>query len=139
MFFDCFKIFKTVALLLLIGMVDVHAQKKLEYEGGEYDLVSRRLKGGVPSASVIIESAVPLSYTTNMENIESGDMRRGMANGIHSDTLYFFLTTATGKTRSIIITTDGYPEIVIPFKYEPKKTFKYLVFEIGRASCRERV
>ncbi len=129
MVFDWFKIFKVVVLLLFIGIGNAHAQKKLEYEGGEYSLVSRRLKGGVPSASVIIESTVPLNYTTNMEDIESGDMRRGMANGIHSDTMYFFLTTATGKTRSIIITAQGYPEVVIPFKYESKKTFKYLVFD----------
>ncbi len=118
---------------LLLGVVCMATQSLLAQKlicEGEKDAksVSIKMKDGVPSARVIVESKLYLTYKSNMNDLNGSTINRGNNNGINTDTLYFFPNAADNKRR-ITITAKGYPSVVLPFTFSPKETYRYIVFD----------
>lgn len=118
---------------LLLGVVCIATQSLLAQKlicEGEKDAksVSIKMKDGVPSARVIVESKLLLTYKSNMNDLNSATIQRGSSHGINADTLYFFVNPSDNKRR-ITITATGYPSVVLPFTFSPKETYRYIVFD----------
>lgn len=124
-------IIKTIAfasLLMCLGHSAV-SQNLLNSQGGELEKsISRKVKEGMVSSRIIIESGMKLSYTTSMGDIPADDILSGSVNDIYVDTIYFY-PTPTDNKRQLRISTKGYSSTTISLQYEPKKSYRYFVFD----------
>lgn len=126
------KIF-IILIAFLLCVFELSAQK-LETQGGKDERsVSTKVKDGISSARVIIQSDIALSYNTNMGAISAEDIGSGMINGLNVDTLYFYLNPFDTHRR-LIISADGYVAARIDLKLLPKTTYSFSVLEPSKFS-----
>lgn len=119
----------SLILLCFLNVLTIYAQKKLEVEGSqEQKSVSTKIKDGVTSSRVIIESEFPLTYKSNMGDITNENVVKGILNSIYVDTIYFFLQPDDNK-RVITISTDGYSSVKLSLQLNSKETYRYNVFD----------
>ncbi len=84
--------------------------------------ISLKMQGDKPSARVIVFSTIKLSYSSNMGDINMEKIGRSAANGIYTDTLYFFLSSQSMRRR-LTMTPYGYYPNTVAFNFKPKETY----------------
>ncbi len=125
-----------LAIVVVCCYTNTAMAQWLEAKSEKDDLsISIKMKGGVPSSRVIVTSSLRLGYSSNMGDVTNESVGYGVANGLNSDTVYFYLVD--DYKRTLTITAEGYPPISIPYVLGPKETYRCFVFDPNKETEEE--
>lgn len=115
-------------LLILVNVSNIYGQKLIIESKSNSKMVSKEMINGEATACVIVQSALKLSFSTNMGDIPSSDLSSKTENGLYVSTIYFHPTDFDNR-RTLIVSCNGYVSERILLTLTAKQKYMYGVYD----------